>query len=257
MTTTHDHQDVALAASLAQGAGEVLLALRAAGTATGPAGDRAANDYLLSRLAELHPQDAVLSEESLDDPARLTAERVWIIDPLDGSREFAERTPDGGWRDDFAVHVGLWTRGSGLTAGAVALPARGQVHRCDDPLLPAPVRADGKLRVAVSRTRPPALIELLAREIPLELVPMGSAGVKAMAVVTGEVDAYLHAGGQHEWDSAAPVAVAHGIGLHTSRVDGAELEYNSPSPWLPDLLICRREVAGRLLRALERAGGQA
>ena len=248
--------DSDLASSLARGAGELLLRLRQDGRATGELGDQASNDYLLARLAEERPGDCVLSEESADDPGRLMADRVWIIDPLDGSREYGERGPDGQWRSDFAVHVALWERGSGLTAGAVALPARDTVFSTSSPAPPEPDHRE-PIRVAVSRSRPPAILDLLAADMDLELVPMGSAGVKAMAVVSGEIDAYLHAGGQYEWDSAAPVAVALAAGLHASRVDGSELEYNSEHPWLPDLLVCRRELAGALLSHLERVGGQA
>jgi 3'(2'), 5'-bisphosphate nucleotidase len=207
-------------------------------------GDRAAQTVLARALADEVPGDAVLSEEAADDHARLGAERVWIIDPLDGTREFSE---DG--RDDWAVHVALWVRGE-LTAGAVALPARsttygtGQTHS-----LPSrPV--DSPLRLAVSRSRPPEFVTALAERLEAELVPMGSAGVKAMSVLDGQCDAYVHAGGQYEWDSAAPVAVARAAGLHTSRIDGGALEYNNESPYLPDLVIARPEVAPRLLRTL-------
>jgi len=241
--------DARLAAGLAEGAGRVLLGLRSGAQVSGKDGDRLANDYLLTALAAARPGDAVLSEESRDDPARLLADRVWIIDPLDGTREFAER--DGaGWRTDFAVHVALWQAGRGLVAGAVALPARGMVY-CTEPATPSPEPGSGdRLRVAVSRSRAPELVTLLGQQLPVELVPMGSAGVKAMAVVTGEVDAYLHGGGQYEWDSAAPVAVAVAAGLHASRLDGSRLTYNNANPWLPDLLVCRAELAPRLLAAV-------
>jgi 3'(2'), 5'-bisphosphate nucleotidase len=172
----------------------------------------------------------VLSEEAPDDLGRLTADRVWIIDPLDGSREYAEPG-----RSDWAVHVALWERGD-LTAGAVALPA----------FEPGPPRPPGRARIVVSRTRPPDIAAQVADSINAVLVPMGSAGAKAMAVVRGEADAYLHAGGMHEWDSAAPVFVARAAGLHASRLDGRPLRYNQPDPWLPDLLICRPELAGVL-----------
>jgi 3'(2'), 5'-bisphosphate nucleotidase len=249
--------DASLAADLARGAGELLLALRGeglAGRALGAAGDRRANRYLLDELAAARPGDLVLSEEAADDRRRLAADRVWIVDPLDGTREYAERSGDG-WRDDFAVHVALWQRGAGLVAGAVALPARGPVVATEPPPV-VPDRADGgPLRLAVSRTRPPELVHRLGGVIETELVAMGSAGVKAMAVVTGEVDAYVHAGGQYEWDSAAPVAVAAAAGLHTSRVDGSELVYNNSNPWLPDLVVCRKHDASRLLAVLAQIEG--
>lgn len=207
------------------------------------AGDAASQKVLATALAELHPTDAVLSEEAADTGARLSAERVWIIDPLDGTREFSEHP-----RDDWAVHVALWERGE-LTAGAVALPARGLTYDTGSPT-PVPMPSDGPLRLAVSRSRPPAFIDTLRQHLEVTLVPMGSAGVKAMAVLDGSADAYVHAGGQYEWDSAAPVAVARAHGLHTSRVDGSELTYNNANPWLPDLVICRREHSTALLGAL-------
>ena len=236
-----------LAAGLAHEAGEVLLAVREQPPADSRArrdlGDRTAQDLLARRLAEARPDDAVLSEEAADDARRLTASRVWIIDPLDGTREFSEPP-----RDDWAVHVALWSEGD-LVAGAVALPARGVVHRMDRPS-PVPDRPHGPVRLAVSRSRPPAFVTTLAERLGAVLVPMGSAGVKAMAVVDGTVDAYVHAGGQYEWDSAAPVAVARGHGLVTSRIDGSRLGYNSPNPYLPDLVVVRPDVADQLMDAL-------
>ena len=245
--------DGTLAAQLARSAGEVLLALRAGPSVSGAEGDRLANEHLLAALARHRPDDAVLSEEAKDDPARVHADRVWIIDPLDGTREYAEHGPDG-WRTDFAVHVALWQRGAGLIAGAVALPARDRVFSTE-PAEPLPALGSDPLRLAVSRSRPPALVNRIAEVVPVELVPMGSAGVKAMAVVTGDADAYLHGGGQYEWDSAAPVAVAAACGLHTSRLDGSPLSYNNPDPWLPDLLVCRAEHAPRLLAAVAQIEG--
>ncbi len=196
----------------------------------------------MARLGELHPEDAVLSEEGKDDARRLDAERVWIIDPLDGTREFGEPP-----RTDWAVHVALVIGGEPV-AGAVALPARGLVLSTAAP--PSLTNPSHAIRLAVSRTRPPAAAEQLAGALGAELVPMGSAGAKAMAVVLGEADVYAHSGGQYEWDSAAPVAVARSAGLHCSRLDGAPLVYNRPDSWLPDLLICRPELAERVLAAL-------
>jgi 3'(2'), 5'-bisphosphate nucleotidase len=207
----------------------------------GDAGDRLANELLLELLAEQHADDAVLSEESADDARRLDADRVWIIDPLDGTREFSE--PD---RSDWAVHVALWERGDGVRAAAVALPALHQVFgTATAPVVPA--RGDRRLRVVVSRSRPPASARRVAAALDAELVTLGSAGAKTMAVVSGEVDAYLHAGGQYEWDSAAPTAVARAAGLHVSRLDGSALVYNRPDPWLPDLLVCRPELTDAIL----------
>ena len=244
MLTAHDHQT---AHNLAASAGDVLLQVRARtfpdAAARKAAGDAESHRFLLDRLRELCPDDAVLSEEGADDAARLSRDRVWIIDPLDGTREFSELD-----RPDWAVHVALWERGE-LTAGAVGLPAEGvTLSTVEPPVVPG--RPGGSLRLAVSRSRPPALVQELAAGLGGELVPMGSAGVKAMAVVRGQADAYVHGGGQYEWDSAAPVAVARAAGLHTSRLDGSPLRYNQPDPWLPDLLICRPELAGELRRAL-------
>jgi 3'(2'), 5'-bisphosphate nucleotidase len=240
--TDHD-----TARSLATAAGELLLQVRGREFAD-PAARRAAGDaeshrFLLDRLTAERPADAVLSEEGADDPVRLVSNRVWIVDPLDGTREFSELD-----RADWAVHVALWERGE-LVAGAVALPAEGVTLTSAD-VPECPYRPDGPLRLAVSRSRPPALVTDLAARLQGELVPMGSAGVKAMSVVRGTTDAYVHGGGQYEWDSAAPVAVARAAGLHTSRLDGSPLRYNQPNPYLPDLLICRPELADHLLAEL-------
>jgi 3'(2'), 5'-bisphosphate nucleotidase len=185
----------------------------------------------------------VLSEEAPDDPRRLRAERAWIVDPLDGTREFGESE-----RTDWAVHVALVEHGE-LAAGAVALPAR-RLTLSSDPAPPPAPPVERTPRIVVSRSRPPVEAELVAERLRATLVPMGSAGAKAMAVVTGEADLYLHAGGQHVWDSAAPVAVAAAAGLHASRVDGSPLAYNAESTWLPDLLICRPELAPAVLAVL-------
>ncbi|HZP29327.1 MAG TPA: 3'(2'),5'-bisphosphate nucleotidase CysQ [Acidimicrobiia bacterium] len=242
-----DHDD---AARYAAAAGELLLDLRAqadgddwARWSLGDAGDVLANRHLLELLRDEHPDDAVLSEESADDPRRLDAPRVWIIDPLDGTREFTELG-----RSDWAVHVALWERGRGLTAGAVALPAVGRVLSTAVP--PRVPEADGRRpRIVVSRSRAPAAARRVAEALDGDLVYLGSAGAKTMAVVLGEVDAYVHAGGQYEWDSAAPTAVAAAAGLYTSRLDGSPLEYNRPDPWLPDLIVCRPELASRIVAA--------
>lgn len=244
--------DSALAARLAAEAGELLRELRLdAGVGAEPAvlrhaGDRGAQRLIADELAEVRPADAVLSEEAEDDPARLRADRVWIIDPLDGTYDFAEGRPD------WAVHVALWERGE-LTAGAVALPDLADLLRTDPPSV-VPARAPGPVRIAVSRSRTPARVREIAAALEAELVPMGSAGYKVGAVVRGEVDAYVHAGGQYEWDSAAPVAVARAAGLHTSRIDGSPLRYNSADPYLPDLIVARPELAVALLTACAAPG---
>lgn len=287
--------DSAFARWLAARAGQALLATRAElghgdQGALKAAGDKVAHDLLRTELARWRPADAVLSEEDdgarlawnaeleTDAPARLSAERVWIVDPLDGTREYAEPG-----RTDWAVHVALWSRSAptphGLIAGAVALPAQHRVLGTDYPpgypsRVPAPGQpaaaqrcdadptgdtsggtADGPIRLAVSRSRPPAFLTDLAADLGAQLVPMGSAGAKIAAVISGEVDAYVHAGGQYEWDSAAPVAVATATGLHASRVDGSALVYNQADPRLPDLVVCREELAPRLLAALRQHVG--
>ena len=243
MISDHD-----IARDLAEAAGRLLLEVRAQSGASDPEalrdlGDRRSHDLLMELLAQRCPSDAVLSEEGADDPvSRAGARRLWIVDPLDGTREFSEG------RADFAVHVALVEDGR-LTAGAVAVPAQGRLHTTAAGELVArtPVRVP---RLAVSRTRPGAESALLADRLGGELVPMGSAGVKAMAVLTGEVDAYVHSGGQYVWDSAAPVAVAAAAGLHTSRLDGSPLVYGAETTWLPDLLICRPQLAGQILTTL-------
>ena len=242
--------DADLASALAEGAGKVLLAMQVraqkGGTAlVGDDGDMRSQEYLKKALNQARPADAVLSEEAADDPARLNAERVWIIDPLDGTREFAEG------RGDWAVHVGLWSAGD-LVAGAVALPRLGLV--CSSASRGEVVTPPHTpLRMAVSRSRAPAIAAIVAEQIGAQLVPMGSAGYKVCAVASGEVDIYLHDGGQYEWDSAAPVAVARAAGLHTSRIDGSPLRYNQADPYLPDLLVCRPELSTTVLRLIDEA----
>lgn len=242
--------DHALAHRLATEAGDLLVALRARLTAEGEApaalkaeGDRQAHELLMAGLAAAAPDDAVLSEEGKDDHARLSATRVWIVDPLDGTREFSE-VP----RTDWAVHVALVEGGTPI-AGAVALPAQGVTLSTEAPPALSPA-VDGPPRLVVSRTRPPAAAQQLADALDGVLVEMGSAGAKAMAVVQGDVDIYAHSGGQYEWDSCAPVAVAAAAGLHTSRLDGSPLVYNQADVYLPDLLICRPELAERALAIL-------
>jgi 3'(2'), 5'-bisphosphate nucleotidase len=244
---TDDH---VLAAWLATVAGERLLGVRREGLEgreLKDAGDAAAHDLLMRLLAEHRPDDAVLSEEGKDDRARLTSSRVWIVDPLDGTREFSE-VP----RDDWAVHVALWQDGD-LVAGAVAQPALGETFSTGTPPVVPPSTAE-RPRVAVSRSRPPAFVDALAKELGAELVPMGSAGVKMISVTRDVTDAYVHAGGQYEWDSAAPVAVARAAGLFTSRIDGSPLEYNQEDVYLPDVVVCRPELAERILAFIAEHG---
>jgi 3'(2'), 5'-bisphosphate nucleotidase len=253
--------DAEIAAQAASLAGELLLQLRHGAATDTPtdsealrtAGDRDANRAIMKLLANERPEDSLLSEEAADDPRRLIAERVWIIDPLDGTREFGEQDSAGVWRDDFAVHVALWERGHGLTLGVVGLPARGVIYSSDARTVVPPSPA-GPLRIAVSRTRPPGFIAALESAGSAKLLPMGSAGVKVMAVVSGEADAYIHAGGQYQWDSAAPVAVALAAGLVATRLDGSPLKYNVPELLLPDLVVCHPDRADEVRLLLDAAG---
>jgi 3'(2'), 5'-bisphosphate nucleotidase len=241
--------DAALAAHLAETAGRILLDVRASGMfegkALGKAGDETANEFLVHALRQQRPKDGLLSEEEKDNFARLDQSRVWIVDPVDGTREYGEE------RSDWAVHVGLSINGI-ATTGAVALPGLdgGVVLQTDRPG-PLP-KANEKPRLVVSRTRPAAEAVAVAEAIGGELVSMGSAGAKAMAVVRGEAEIYLHSGGQYEWDSCAPVAVALAHGLHCSRIDGSPLRYNQRDTYLPDLLICRQELAELVLKEVAR-----
>jgi len=251
--------DGAFARWLAGQAGELLRELRVERGFADPDrlradGDKHAHHLIVTALTRWRPGDEVLSEEGVrDHPARLSAERVWIVDPLDGTREFGEPG-----RTDWAVHIGLWARTSAapcqLAAGAVALPTQHRVLATDFPPgyppMSAEAAAGGRMRLAVSRSRAPAFLVELAEELGADLVPMGSAGAKIAAVISGEVDAYVHAGGQYEWDSAAPAAVALATGLHASRLDGSPLAYNRPDPLLPDIVVCRKDLAARLLAAL-------
>lgn len=235
--------DEQLAARLATAAGRILLDLRGRGDLEGKmlgkAGDEAANAMLMRELRATRPEDAILSEEEKDSAARCASHRVWIVDPLDGTREYGEG------REDWAVHVALAVDGI-AAVGAVALPGLGLTLTSADPLPPR--SANAPLRMLVSRTRPAAEAVFVAEALGADLLPMGSAGAKAMAVVRGEADIYLHSGGQYEWDNCAPAAVAEAAGFHVSRADGAPLQYNNPNPYLPDLLICRRELAQDVLR---------
>jgi 3'(2'), 5'-bisphosphate nucleotidase len=233
--------DDELAAHTATRAGELLVRRRAQG-ATKDQGDLESNELILSMLREARPDDAILSEESKDDLVRLERSRVWIVDPLDGTREFGEAG-----RTDWAVHIALVVDGTPV-ACAVTLPAQNLCFATPSPAL-AP-RRPGKLRIVVSRSRPPAIAEQLAEQLDAELIPLGSAGAKTMAVLQGDIDIYAHSGGQYEWDSAAPVGVAAAAGCHCSRLDGAPLVYNRPDPYLPDLLVCRPEYADEALAAV-------
>ena len=273
---TEDH---ALARDLAEEAGRRLIELRAHGgdpDLLRKAGDRLSHEFLTAELAVRRPGDVVLSEEGADHPARLSARRVWIVDPLDGTREFGEPG-----RTDWAVHVALWERSAAnLTAGAVALPAQdmvlstaaaGQRHQCSidaaiaTPMLhrggggtpgdgeddtAGPGETSGRIRIVVSRSRPPGFVRNISDLIDAELVSLGSAGAKVAAVIGGDADAYVHGGGFYEWDTAAPVAVARAAGFHTSRIDGSPLAYNQADLLMPDILVCRPGLALPLLQAI-------
>jgi len=264
------HADQQLAEQLAVEAGRLLVGLRTSGPSgkeLGRLGDERSDELLLRRLAELRPDDAVLSEETEDDPRRLDADRVWIVDPVDGTREYGL-----GDRPDWAVHVALWERGaaperSGLTAAAVALPALGVVlgtggdTRHDEPAGHGAVTGGGLLpprdsdrpRIVLSASRPPPFADAVAAAVGGDGVPLGSAGAKTAAVVRGEADAYIHAGGQYQWDSAAPAGVALARGFTAVRVDGSPLEYNVAGTYLPDIVVCRSELADAVLEAIARA----
>lgn len=256
-------EDRVLAGQLATRAGELLMGLRESsglsGKDLGAAGDRQSDDFLLAELARERPDDSVLSEESADDRSRLTASRVWIVDPVDGTREYGTLDGPAGANTDWAVHVALWAiadSGDGeLVAGAVALPALGITYVDDASTIESTVglavpRTDDRPRVVVSGSRPPEFAQAVADAVDGDVVAMGSAGAKAMAVVRGEADAYVHAGGQYEWDSAAPVAVAQAKGLWCSRIDGSPLRYNQSEVYLPDLIVCRPELAETVLAAI-------
>ncbi|MCO6006753.1 3'(2'),5'-bisphosphate nucleotidase CysQ [Actinoallomurus purpureus] len=250
------HDDHALARDLATEAGALLLRLRAeSGFADirtlRDTGDREAHLYLTEALARQRPGDAVLSEEGKDDLARLDADRLWIVDPLDGTREYGEEG-----RADWAVHVALWERTADgtrrLSAGAVALPAQGRTLSTAEPPSLRPLHDPSHIRVTASRSRPPAFLDRLVDDLDanVRLVPIGSAGAKVAAVILGDVDAYVHAGGQYEWDSAAPVAVALAAGAHASRIDGTPLTYNNEDTLLPDILVCHPDLAPTLLAGI-------
>jgi 3'(2'), 5'-bisphosphate nucleotidase len=242
--------DVELAVRLAEEAGRRLLDLRTrmfeAGASTWDvkdAGDAVSQQYLAQELAIHRPDDAVLSEEGLEDPRRFETDRVWIIDPLDGTREFSEEG-----RSDWAVHVALWV-GDRFGAAAVSLPAIGRMFSTEPPE-PIPEMTRDRPRLVTSRTRAPYSAVLVAEGLDADAVRLGSAGAKAMSVLLGETDVYVHDGGMYQWDSAAPAGVALAAGLHASRLDGSPLVYNDRDPWLPDLIVCRPELAEPVLKAL-------
>jgi 3'(2'), 5'-bisphosphate nucleotidase len=252
---TAQESDARLATRLAVEAGRLLVGIRsdmelggASPWAIRDAGDIAGHRYIASQLAEHRPDDALLSEEGLEDPRRFHADRVWIVDPLDGTNEYGERG-----RHDWAVHVALWERGD-LVAAAVSLPALDMVFTTD-PAPPMPSVQRERPRLVTSRYRAPYAAVLAAEGLDCDAVRLGSAGAKAMAVVVGDADLYVHDGGMYQWDSAAPVAVARAAGFFVSRIDGSPLVYNDRDVWLPDVVICRPELADDLFVAMWGAGG--
>jgi 3'(2'), 5'-bisphosphate nucleotidase len=246
--------DAQLARRIADVAGEILIAMRRSGLfegkAMGKAGDEVANAFIIQALKQQRPDDGILSEEEKDNAERLNKSRVWVVDPLDGTREYGEDP-----RTDWAVHIALAVDGK-AAVGAVALPGFPLTLSSDQPVT-VPPPGNGPLRMLVSRTRPAAEAVEVAKRLGAELVPMGSAGAKAMAVVRNEADIYLHSGGQYEWDSCAPVAVAQACGLHVSRIDGSPLVYNCKDVYLPDLLICRKEHAEQVLSLIKQVNAAA
>jgi 3'(2'), 5'-bisphosphate nucleotidase len=241
-----DHQ---LAAVLAEEAGRILVAHRDTLIANGAtqsdlrnSGDSVGHHFLANALDMVRPGDELLSEEGADNVARLSARRVWIVDPLDGTKEFGQHRPD------WAVHVALWEDGE-LVAGAVSLPAIDKVF-CTDPAPQLPPKAGDKPRLVTSRSHAPYSAVLVANRMDCDAFQLGSAGAKAMSIVMGDADIYVHDGGMYQWDSAAPVVVARAAGLHCSRIDGSPFRYNEADTWLPDLIICRPEYADDVLTAL-------
>lgn len=249
--------DAQLAARLAIDAGHLLVELRDELTRAGAqawqvmdSGDLASQRFLAHELATARPGDAVLSEEGLEDPRRFDTDRVWIIDPLDGTSEFGEHG-----RPDWAVHIALW-ESDHFVAGAVSIPALDLIFSTDPPAV-VPQSRRSRPRLVTSRTRNPYVAVVIANALDADAFRLGSAGAKAMAVVTGEADIYVHDGGMYQWDSAAPAAVALAAGLHVSRIDGSPMVFNDRDPWLPDLLICRPEYSEPALEALRRSPRQA
>ena len=246
MTALNDH---AVAEQLAVDAGKLLVSLRADLTLKGAdqrtiknAGDRESHVWLMEQLAALRPEDPVLSEEGRDNSHRLSSSRAWIIDPLDGTREYGEG------REDWAVHIALWERDT-LTAGAVSLPSIDAVFGTD-PAVVVPPKEGKKPRLVTSRNRAPYAAVLVNEHLDCDAFRLGSAGAKAMSILMGEADIYVHDGGMYQWDSAAPAAVALAAGLHVSRIDGSPLEYNTPDTWLPDFFVCRPEYTDAILHAI-------
>ncbi|AWB82332.1 3'(2'),5'-bisphosphate nucleotidase CysQ [Corynebacterium yudongzhengii] len=238
---TAQYSDSRLTDLLAQGTGEILKGVRGVGLLRGrdlgEAGDDLAQNWIARVLAQHRPDDGFLSEEAADNPERLSKDRVWIIDPLDGTKEFATG------RQDWAVHIALVENGR-PTHAAVGLPDLGVVFSSSDA---RHVEGPFARKIIASRNRPPKVANHIAEKLGFTSEGFGSAGAKAMHVLLGDHDAYIHAGGQYEWDQAAPVGVALASGLHASRLNGEELRYNNRDTYIPDLLICRPELADDIL----------
>lgn len=245
MTTDHE-----LARTLASTAGEFLVDYQRDGLAAdrwgewlGADGDAAAHDVIIEQLHSARPDDAWLSEEGRDDPEeRSMSERAWVIDPLDGSADFGRGT------NEWAVHVALTERGS-ATAGAVAVPGLGRVFSTDEATAVGS-RTDRAPVVVTGRARHWTDGQRVAGALSGELVVCGSAGVKAMLVVAGVADIYVHAGALYEWDVCAPAIVAQAHGLVAVAPDGAELRFNKSRPVVPGVVITHPDLLDATLAAL-------
>lgn len=260
----NDHE---LAAELAAAAGRQLLELRAqysvpdeaAARALAKLADQLANDWLLQQLAELRPDDAVLSEEAEDDLARVQAQRVWIIDPVDGTYEFARRLAD------FAVHVALWDNSAGsFTAAAVAVPDHGAVWATDSAA--AAIESDRTQLTVVSSTREPkpvlAKLQVELSNIAaalgyagVEFRTLGSVGGKVHQLLAGHADVYLSTTGFWEWDAAAPAAVAQQQGFQVTDLQGAALRFNQVPPRVSSFVVAKPQLHEFVINALAEVNG--
>ncbi len=233
--------DSRLTNQIAEGCGNILKGVRTSGLlrglALGDAGDTLAQEWISRVLAQHRPDDGFLSEEDTDDLSRLDKKRVWIVDPLDGTKEFSTG------RQDWAIHIALVIDGKPAHA-AVGMPDLGVTFKSSEARA---VTGPLARRFVVSRNRPPQVASYIAEQMGYTTRGIGSAGAKAMQVLLGDFDGYIHAGGQYEWDQAAPVGVALAAGLWCSRLDGSEITFNQEDTYIPDLLICRPEIKDEVL----------
>lgn len=265
--------DSELSRDVAIEAGRLLLDLRATYGDLDPAdvdtanrlrkeADRASHLLIADRISAARPDDVILSEEGKDDPARLVADRVWIVDPLDGTFEF------GQGRSDFAVHIVLWVRdalsptGARLVASTVELPAQGLTRTdIDTPDVSFALPTDRPIRIVASRSRAPkwlpdavaVLADRMGREV--EVIDVGSVGAKVNEILCGRADAYVHDTGFYEWDVAAPYAVAHRYGLHASHVGGEPIRFNQDPPYVTSLLVSIPTLLDDLTSVFAEASG--